>query len=243
MKKVIFFVAILAAVLACNSTSKMHSRKAIDWNLVSDIGYKAAKSLADHYTELRVKDFPLTVREINLSAETLKELAATSTELRLIMGADEKNNIILLLQRRETPAAVKKWYYLSDLFKDSQPGADGLPPLCGLEPALCTPIIRRSSVGSELSSSVALGMANSYFGKSAIDATTIISQINLEPTAILGMIGTNKNVKLIPAIGPDNKSTFLLELMAGTTVIYYNAKSKISDPVCPPPPQCALTAN
>ncbi len=242
MKKIFLLTVILAGLSSCTSTSKAKQVRFIDWSRVPEVKFTTLKALVEHYSDLRSTDFNLNVREINLSAVVLKEIAAASNKLKLIMGANEKNNVVIVVERIDK-SNIKHRYYLTDLFKDEQTGSDWLPPLCSLEPALCTPIFRRASAGSEISLSTAKSMSERYYGLSKIDATKIILQINLEPEVLLNLIGANENVKLLSAIDRNrgDSNTLILEFMNGSQVSYFDLKSRIPNPVCPPPPRCDLS--
>lgn len=225
---------------ACSSGAQK-MRNYVDWPRVPEVNFATVKKLADHYAALRAKDFNLNVREINLSAVILKEIASESSELRIIMGADEKNNIVLVLERKDK-MNKKHRYFLKDLFNDAQDGSAGFPPLCGPEPALCPPRFPKPTAGSEVTQQTVVSMSERYYGSSNADPKKMLLQMNLPPSIITNLIAGSKNVKLIPGLSlTDGFNTLILELVTGTKIGYVDLKTRTPYPVCPPPRECALT--
>lgn len=235
-------MAIVAHLGSCKCSSKLGTEKKIDWATIDTIKFENVEMMADQYKTLISTNSKLNVREINLSAAKLAEVAKSSSELRLIMGAKPLGDVVIMLQRKDFDKN-KKWYYLDDLFMSSQPGSGGKSPLCNKEPVNCVPTFPTQS-GAGMSSVQASKMADEYFKQSNADYDKMILQIDLQPDSVLPLLANKFNVKLISAVseGTNGTNTLLLEFTdSRQKVTYVDLKTRIPSPVCPPPPRCDLT--
>lgn len=238
MKKVILLgLTLLIMAAGCSPRNFKINLLAFD-----SIPFKTVKKLADNYQFLAQKNPDVAIRYINVSAKSLKDLAQQCEELKFIMGATEADNVEVLVQCKI--AGVKNWYYLTDLFKASQPGSGGKPPLCSGGGTFCKPPFPAQGAGSSMPASEAESQSDNYFTTVRQDPSLIVLQMNLEPAPLITALGNCSNVKLIPAVpaAPGELTTLILEMSTNNGAYnYFNLRSVVKDPVCPPPGGCTLT--